>query len=466
MVTSRPELTITHVTLIDGTGAPPVNDATAVFQDGRVRWVGPAAAAPPATGVEIDGRGKWLIPGLTDVHVHVSLSSGEPAMRHWLAWGVTTVRDLGGDPATVLSLRDREHRGEIAGARLVAHGPFLDGDPPILGRRTPGIGDLGAGVRVLRTAADVDAAVDECLGMGVDGFKLYAGLRPELLARAVARVDGRLPVNAHLGRTWASEAARAGVECLEHVHASVYQDIARPEDRHTREGGNGAMPNYWSWLNEGWARADLDAPYVQSFIELLVEQNVYLSATTDLMGPGGLAASPFQGTDPDRVYAPRAQLEQWREQAALLEQARAAGQLPPAPPPADPTLGRAALDNELDFLGRFHRAGGRLLAGTDTGVIRLIPGVALHNELRFLSEAGVPNLTVLHIATQRAAEAMRRADDLGSLTPGRRADAVLLTADPIADIRNTRAIEVAIKDGVVYRPDDLWVRGTPSSDSR
>ena len=137
MVTSGETLAITHVTLIDGTGAPPSRDTTAIFQGGRVRWVGPAAAAPPVTGAEIDGRGKWLIPGLADVHVHVSLSSGAPALRHWLAWGVTTVRDLGGDPATVLSLRDRERRGEIVGARVVAHGPFLDGDPPILGRRAP-----------------------------------------------------------------------------------------------------------------------------------------------------------------------------------------------------------------------------------------------------------------------------------------------------------------------------------------
>jgi imidazolonepropionase-like amidohydrolase len=84
--------------------------------------------------------------------------------------------------------------------------------------------------------------------------------------------------------------------------------------------------------------------------------------------------------------------------------------------------------------------------------------VALHNELGFFAAAGIDNGAILHIATQGAAEAMRRADEQGSLTPGKRADAVLLTADPLADIRNTRAIELVVKDGVVYRPDDLWQR--------
>src|SRR5262249_54371867 len=147
-------------------------------------------------------------------------------------------------------------------------------------------------------------------------------------------------------------------------HASVYQDIARPQDRHTREGGNGGMSNYWIWLSEGWARADLDAPYVQRFIELMVERNVYLSATTDLMGPGGLGASPFRGEDPDRAYAPKAQVERWREQAAMMEQARQTGAAPPAPPPADVSVGQKALEQQLRFLEMFHRAGGKLLAGT------------------------------------------------------------------------------------------------------
>jgi imidazolonepropionase-like amidohydrolase len=197
---------------------------------------------------------------------------------------------------------------------------------------------------------------------------------------------------------------------------------------------------------------------VQRFIEHLIARNVYLSPTTDLLGPGGLAGSPFQGEDPDRVYAPKAQRERWQEQAQMMERARTAGQLPPAPPPPDPALGEAALEKQLGFLGMFHRAGGKLLAGTDTGVIRLIPGVALHNELHFLTRAGLDPLTVIQIATQRAAEAMRRDREQGSLTPGKRADAVLLTADPLADICNTRAIELVVKDGAVYRPDELWVR--------
>lgn len=463
MVQSTRPLAITKVTLIDGSGAPALPNATLLVRDGRIERAGPASAADadlPSDVARIDGQGKWLIPGLHDTHVHVALSSGEPALRHWLAWGVTTVRDLGGDVNLVLGLREREKRGDLTGARIVAHGPFLDGSPPIFGGRPqPGLGELGDSVRVLDSERAVDVAVDECFARGVDGFKLYAGLRPEYFRRAVERIGGRLPVNAHLGRTWASEAAEAGVDCLEHVHASIYQDIARPEDRHGREDGNGGNPNYWTWLNNGWARADLDAPYVHRFIELLVARKVYLSATTDLMGPGGLGGSPFRGEDPDRAYAPFAQVERWQQQAALIASARAAAGTAAATPPApDLAVAQAALANELRFIGMFHAAGGKLLAGTDTGVIRLIPGAALHNELHFLVQAGLDPLTVLHIATGRAAEAMRRAGEQGTLAPGKRADAVLLSADPLVDIRNTRAIELVIKDGVLHRPDDLWMR--------
>lgn len=460
MVQPARPLAITNVTLIDGSGAPAVPNATLLVRDGRVQRVGATIDGDlPADVERIDGRGKWLIPGLHDTHVHVTLSAGEPALRHWLAWGVTTVRDLGGDTGVVLGLRDQERRGELTGARIVAHGPFLDGSPSIIGGRPQsalGVGDDA--VRVLDSERAVDAAVEECLGRGVDGFKLYAGLRPELFRRAVERIGGRVPVNAHLGRTWASEAAEAGVDCLEHVHASIYQDVARPEDRHGREDGNGGNPNYWTWLNGGWARADLDAPYVHRFIELMVARKVYLSATTDLLGPGGFGFQ-FREDDPDRAYAPAAQVERWQTQAALMARAReAAGTPAPTPPAPDPAQAQAALANELRFLGMFHAAGGKLLAGTDTGVIRLIPGAALHNELHFLVQAGLDPLTVLHIATGRAAEAMRRADQQGTLTPGKRADAVLLTADPLADIRNTRAIERVMKDGVLYRPEELWAR--------
>jgi imidazolonepropionase-like amidohydrolase len=199
---------------------------------------------------------------------------------------------------------------------------------------------------------------------------------------------------------------------------------------------------------------------VRRFIDLLVARDVALTPTLDLLGPGGFPSGPYRDPDPDMQFAPRAQRQRWEEMAAAM--ARAGGQsaaTPPVPVPAPAlAVSRAALDQQLRFLGDFHAAGGRLLAGTDTGVLRLIPGVALHNELRFLSEAGVDNLTVLHIATGRAAAALGRPGETGTLTPGSRADAVLLTADPLADIRNTRAIELVVKDGTVYRPDQLWAR--------
>jgi imidazolonepropionase-like amidohydrolase len=118
-----------------------------------------------------------------------------------------------------------------------------------------------------------------------------------------------------------------------------------------------------------------------------------------------------------------------------------------------------ALEHLLRFLRMFHDAGGKLLIGTDAAAdADVVPGRSLHTELELFAAAGLDPLTIIRIASQQAAEAMRRANDQGSLTPGKRADAVLLTADPIADIRNTRKIELVIKDGVRYRPEELSQR--------
>jgi hypothetical protein len=319
--------------------------------------------------------------------------------------------------------------------------------------------------------------------MGVDGLKLYAGLRPEFIARAVARADGRVPVAAHLGRTWPSEAAQAGVNCLEHLIASLYQGVARPEDRHGRDDGFGDDPDYWNFrLVRGWANADLNADYVRQIIELLVSKSVYVCATMVLSAkmmkvyPSGSSAMESDDADVlDMPWSLRRDLEirqangehqvrrgsvpQWKRHGYQHMGER--DDIPEAVPHGYVELAvrQKALEHLLRFLRIFHDAGGKLLIGTDTpGDVGVVPGLSLHSELELFAAAGLDPLTIIRIASQQAAEAMRRANDQGSLTPGKRADAVLLTADPMADIRNTRKIELVIKDGVRYRPEVLSQR--------
>ncbi|MPZ99903.1 MAG: amidohydrolase family protein [Dehalococcoidia bacterium] len=290
---------------------------------------------------------------------------------------------------------------------------------------------------------------------GVDGIKLYAGLRPDLVRPMIEAAGGRVPVTGHLGRTWASEAAEAGINCLEHVHATCYQDVARPEDRHTREGGNGGMPNYWTWLNEGWARADLDAPHVQQFIALLVEREVALSPTTVLITNG--IATTESMHEPGMRYLPRKMGTRIEERNERMRRMREAAEQAGRPMPSrDPDTGARARAQEMEFLRRFHAAGGRLAPSTDCGShTGLVPGFSLLHELEVLVEAGIGTSDVLQAATRVAAEVLWRGDELGTLEVGKRADLLVLDGDPLADIAAIRTASTVVKDGVAHQAGEL-----------
>jgi imidazolonepropionase-like amidohydrolase len=454
---------IENATLIDGTGAAARPSSSVLLESGRIAAVASSAELKAPPGAEVlDASGKWLIPGLVDMHVHVMLSGGEDALYAWLGAGITTIRDVGGAPDTLFPLREAVAAGAKVGPRIVSYGPMLDGSPAIFSARRgptlPGATDL---TWVLENEADVNRACDDLLAQGVEGFKLYAGLRPDLLSAFIRRVDGRVPVTGHLSRTWASEAVEAGINCLEHVHATVYQDVVRPEHRHPREEGNGFIPNYWTWLNTGWAKADLDADYVNRFVEQLVAKDVALSPTTVLI-TGGMATREAL-EEPGLKYTPKGLAERRQQQQEqmqrLREEAERAGRPLPAQNAADPEVGARAREMQLRFLRKVYDAGGTLVPSTDTGAApNQVPGFALHRELALFSEAGIPNAKVIELATSVAARVMRKDAEFGSIAPGKRADILVLGGDPIADINNTRRVEVAIKDGRRYEPQALLER--------
>jgi imidazolonepropionase-like amidohydrolase len=452
-------------TLFDGTGAASRPSMSVLIENGLVKTVAPSAELAEAAGARvIDATGKWLIPGLIDMHIHVMLSGGEDALYAWLGTGITSVRDVGGAPEVLLPLRDAVAAGDKTGPRIFSYGPLLDGSPSIFGgRRGPTLPGASELTWVLEDAAAVERACDDLLARGVDGFKMYAGLRPDLISGFIRRVDGRVPVTGHLSRTWASEAIEAGIDCLEHVHATVYQDVVKPEHRHPREEGNGFIPNYWTWLNTGWAEADLDADYVKRFVEMLVSRNVTLSPTTVLI-TGGMATREAL-EEPGIKYTPRGLADRRREQLDQMQRLREEAEKAGRPMPAvaglqgDPEVGARARENQLRFLKRVYDAGGSLVPSTDTGAApNQVPGFALHRELALFSEAGIPNAKVIEMATSGAARVLRKEGEIGSITPGKRADILVLGGNPIADIANTRRVEVVIKDGRAFEPQPLLDR--------
>ncbi len=443
-------LAITGGRVWDGTSAAARSNTSVLIEGERIKAVG-ANLAIPSDAELVNASGKTVMPGLIDMHVHVMLC-GEESLLGFLGMGITSVRDVGGDPDVLLPLREALAAGERDGPRLFVYGPMLDGDPPIFGN----LAALSRLTRVSKTPAEGTAVVNELIERGVDGVKLYAGLRPELVGPMIEAVDSRVPVAGHLGRTWASEAIELGIDCLEHVHASLYQDVVRPEDRHTRDGGNGAMPNYWSWLSEGWARADLDADHVTSLIGQIVDHGVAISPTTVLI-TGGMATNEAE-EEPGQRYRPRTMTERMQQTRRLREEAERAGGAP-ASARVDPETGRRARAAELEFLRRLHEAGGTIVPSTDVGAAPLqVPGFALHRELALLVEAGIPAHEVLAGVTRRAARVLRRGDELGTLEPGKRADVIVIDGDPLRDIGCTRNLNCVVVGGRSYEPASLLER--------
>jgi hypothetical protein len=432
---------IRGVTLIDGTGAPPLPGATVLVNGERIEAVGPDAVLPVPDGVEVlDGAGRWLIPGLVDLHVHVNLC-GPESLPLWLANGVTSVRDIGGAVTQQTVWRAELAAGKRVGPRLFTHGPMIDGAPS--GYRA---GMAASTFEQLWSEVDSPEAgvaeVDRLLAAGVDGLKFYQLLPVETLRAMLRHVDGRVPVTGHLTATRASDAILAGINCLEHNFVTPYNDICRPEDR-TAPGEGWQTPGFILKVHEGWARADLDAAHARRFVDLVAESGVYYDPTMT-WGTAALALDETEEEQGERYVSPtmRARREQ---QAARRAQA----------PVIDPALLRVSAERQVALVSRLIDAGALVMAGTDTGALAGIPGFTLHRELRWLVRAGMPPMTAIARATRVAAEALRRADDQGTIRPGRRADLVLLDADPLADIRNTRRIHRVVKDGRVYDPAAL-----------
>ena len=431
-------LIIRDVTLIDGTGAPPVEGAAIAIEDGRIAAAGADGVAVPEGTDVIDGRGLWAVPGLIDTHMHLELV-GQEALPVFLALGLTTIRDLGGALELLVEARRSLEDGAV-GPRLLFTGPMVDGDPPTL-------------PTLVRPTAGPEAAaraVQEHLDAGADAIKLYTTLPPESLRRCIQQVDGRVPVTGHLGRTLASEAMEAGINGLEHALLTPYNDFA-PDEMRTAPGEVMMSPGFWQKVSEGWLRADLDSDRARRWIDLLVQRDVSFCPTLTV----GAGLEPDEEEFRHLPSLRKRQQERLRQREAL---ARQAGRPAPRPPGGLQQRGGQVRAKLQELVGRVQRAGGRVVAGTDTGAVAsLVPGFSLHRELALLSGAGLSNMEVLRAATARAAEALRRSD-LGTIEAGKQADLLLLRRDPLLEIGALREIDRIVHDGLVIDPAALLAK--------
>src|SRR5881409_3252820 len=342
-------LAVVGARVVDGTGRVPVEPATVLIEGDRIVGLGPS----PTTGVSadatlIDGWGKFVIPGLVDMHVHVyTPEKWHPEL--FLAAGVTTVLDLGGQLDDVVAYRAVVESGARRGPRILFTGPMLEeGDP------YPGFAGFCRRFDAERTEPEVDALADA----GVDGIKLYVTVRPETARRACARAHARgLPVFMHQHATSGVEAALAGVDSVEHVN--VFGQLA-PAGFHLAEPAKLSPFEYGGWLWRWLDALDPRSDTVRRLYDGLIEAGTALDPTLVLYAarPGAIGddVGDTSMDDPERTkllpLLPAAVgkelVERWaeRRRAALDASERSKHRM------------RRAWDNILTLVGGFHRAGG------------------------------------------------------------------------------------------------------------
>ena len=414
-------------TLIDGAGGPPKEDALILIRNGHIEAVARVNEIRIPSGAEhINLVGKTIIPGLIDAHAHVE----RWAAPRYLAWGVTTVRDLHSANDSGFALKHDLNLGTVVGPRMFTSGPMIDGVPTTYPNATG-----------VATAAEARHAVDQRAVAGADYLKIYTKITPSLLKPLMDEARTlRLPVAAHLGKTDALTAARAGVVSLEHM-AGVVQAASRTPAVYYR--AHDRFLSGWTTEEQGWTT--LDSASLHRTAQALAKTKVAIVPTLIVHEMLSRLDNPILLTRPGMEDVPQ-DASSVRSVASLL---RRTGWRP-----RDFQGFRRARARQDQFVREFKRAGGVIAAGTDAANQLLIPGFSLHEEMALLVAAGLTPLEAITAATRRGAQLLH-ADSLGVVTPGKVADLVVLNANPARDIGATRRIAWVMTRGRIVRPDSL-----------
>jgi hypothetical protein len=394
-------IAITNVTLVDVVSGTKQTGMTVLTKAGQIAAISREASVPQGA-MRLDGTGKFLIPGLWDMHAHHQ-ATGPESLDLFLANGVVGTRDMGADVEFILPLRDRINRGELRGPEIVAAGPILDDRPPDWPFR-----------RRITNAEEAREAVRNLKHRGVDFIKVHDSTpREAYLAIAEEAPKQGLSFSGHVPfSVTIAEAAGSGIKSIEHL----------ANNRVFRECSG----------NEPYSAAGC-----QPLFDNLAAKGVWQTPTMGFFQdiPDLFSGKPLRHAE----YASDSLLELTRknvEVSRLDERALASF--------------RANARTSLVAIHDLHARGNRFLAGCDG----IVPGFCLHDELQWMIEARLSPLQAIQTATINPATFLGREKTQGTIEVGKRADLVLLEADPLADIRNTRRIAaVLVRGQLLTRPD-------------
>jgi imidazolonepropionase-like amidohydrolase len=420
-------LVIRNVSVIDGLTDRVQANRTVLIEGNRIKAIGAAGeVAAPAKAKVIDGRGRYLIPGLWDSHVHLGGSSGY-ALPVFVANGVTSVREMGGDLAQVKALRDRVTSGQLLGPRIKIAGPILESERWMNWASENARKDNDTGMletlarRIAITGPDqAREAVRKLALDGVDLVKVRNTHSAEAFLAILSEAEKHnLPVAAHAPRMNLISASEGGLGSIEHVEtvASLRGDVG-VEDLARSFSRNGTL-------------------YTPTLVIQVIARLTPKDALSELL-------NDTDGKVHERNrYVPRSMLERWKRD---FEMQKNEGSFDWA----------AQTRKGIAEFSTMHKAGVGTLAGTDFGAPLIYPGFSLHDELRSLvKEGGLTPFQALQAASVNAAQFFGLQEEIGTVGPGKIADLVLLTANPLEDISNTRKIDGVIFNGKHLTRSDL-----------
>jgi imidazolonepropionase-like amidohydrolase len=429
-------LAITGGTIVDVRTGAQLPNTTVVIDGERIAAIG--VQTVPESARVIDAAGTWLLPGLMDMHAHTTGTPTKEKIHHlYLAYGVTTVRDTGGNLTLLRLLRDRIERGEHKGPRIFFAGPLLDGATPVW----PPMSIM------VDTPERARAAVEFLASQGVDFIKIYNWV-PEASLQVILETAHRLGlrVTGHVPRTMTmTRAIHLGIDCLEHIRITGRELLASDEANRLDPLPVARRETLL------WERFELDSEPMQRLIRLVADSRVFFDPTLLVDTALSLDGYAVDTENPANADVP----QEVREAFAREER----------PPIFDVSqvsmeTARGGFRKRQRLVGMLHQAGARLLAGTDCfGLGKQLPGLGLQNELALLVESGLSPLAALQAATITAAEALAQSAELGTLEPGKLADIVMVEGDPLADIQNARRVRTVFKAGRTYEAQTLREQG-------
>ena len=416
-------LVLTHLTIIDITGGPPKPDMTVVVTGNQITDLGEAGkVSVPQGGRVIDAGGKFLIPGLWDMHVHWY---NRDTLTLFTANGVTGIRQMFGN-SDLLRWRDEVAKGSLQGPRMVVASPIIDGPQPVWPN------SISA-----RDEAEGRKAVTRVKQWGADFVKVYSLLPREAYFGIAdeARKQG-LPFEGHVPLTVsAEEASDAGQKSIEHLTGV----ILACSDKEAEFRSGRVIANFPA----ARPRAELQALETFSakkeaeLFARFVKNGTWQCPTLTVRRSTAYQDDPNFRNDERLKFIPRQILERWDQRMGNRRAESYAN-------------AKRLFQKEVEVVGDMRRAGVLILAGSDTGNPFCFPGFSLHDELALLVKAGLTPTESLRAATLNPAKFFGMDQKLGTIEQGKLADLVLLEANPLEDIRNTQRIDAVIMNGRFY----------------